>query len=224
MTLISKTQIDQLGNRLRKGQISDDDLRMLDAYRESFAEPYDEVVAVIRRAASLEPVGRWKTNISIIAKLLRERTMRLGRMQDIAGCRVVVDGILKQDSVVDQLVRAFPTAKVQDRRKRPTHGYRAVHLIATARDKLVEIQVRTELQHLWAQQSELLADRIDPSIKYGGNPDIQHILSVTSDAVSRLEAAEGDPPKEGFAERKAKVREGLLKLNEIFAASAPRVN
>jgi ppGpp synthetase/RelA/SpoT-type nucleotidyltranferase len=225
VTPISKTQIDQLGERLRKENISEDDLRQLDVYRESFADAYEEVVASIRSATRLEPVGRWKTNISIIAKLLRERTMRLGRMQDIAGCRVVVDGILVQDSVVQQLVSAFPTAKVQDRRKKPSYGYRAVHLIATARHKLVEIQVRTELQHLWAQQSELLADRIDPAIKYGGgDPSLQYILSFTGDTVSYLEAAEVYPAKQGISDSKARLRQALIGLNEMFGRQPPRVN
>jgi hypothetical protein len=47
-----------LGERLRRGQISEDDLRLLDAYRESFAAAYDEVVATIRRMTGIEPRGR----------------------------------------------------------------------------------------------------------------------------------------------------------------------
>ena len=85
----SRTQIDQLGDRLRKGEASDEDVRLLEAYRLSFAEAYEEVVASIQRAAQLEPTGRRaKLTRSIIGKLRREKT-RLSRMQDIAGCRVV---------------------------------------------------------------------------------------------------------------------------------------
>ena len=220
MTSLSKPQIDQLGERLRKGNISEDDLRLLDVYRESFTEAYEEVVAAIRSATGLEPVGRSKTNISIIAKLIRERTMRLHRMQDIAGCRVVVDEILKQDSVVGELVRAFPSAKVHDRRKRPSHGYRAVHLIATARDKLVEIQVRTELQHLWAQQSEIMSDVSDPAIKYGGgSPENKNLLSANSELIADLEEAE-----QLVAVRKAGLAEAMRKVNEYLAALPRRVN
>jgi len=35
---ISKTQIDRLGDRLKKGNITDDDLRVLDEYRLSFTD------------------------------------------------------------------------------------------------------------------------------------------------------------------------------------------
>ena len=204
MSSLSKTQVDQLGDRLRKGNISDDDLRLLDAYRESFAAAYEEVVTTIRTATGLEqlePAGRWKTNISIIAKLVRESTMRLSRMQDIAGCRVVVEDTLKQDWVVERLIRVCQAAKVYDRRKQPSHGYRAVHVIATAQERLIEVQVRTELQHLWAQLSEELSDLFDPSIKYGGgDSDIRELLSALSDAVSALEVWELRVGAEGLDE------------------------
>jgi ppGpp synthetase/RelA/SpoT-type nucleotidyltranferase len=37
---------------------------------------------------------------------------------------------------------------VIDRREKPSHGYRAVHVIVECGGRMVEIQVRTELQHL----------------------------------------------------------------------------
>jgi len=45
---ISKTQIDRLGDRLRKGSVTDSDLRLLDQYRRSFSEAYEMVTAAIR--------------------------------------------------------------------------------------------------------------------------------------------------------------------------------
>jgi hypothetical protein len=44
MESFSKTKVDQLGDRLRKGNITDDDLRLLDNYRRSFAGAYEAVV------------------------------------------------------------------------------------------------------------------------------------------------------------------------------------
>lgn len=41
---VSKTQIDRLGDRLRKHEISDDDLRLLDLYRRAeFSEKFSDV-------------------------------------------------------------------------------------------------------------------------------------------------------------------------------------
>ena len=88
VTAATKSQIDRLGDRLRKGDFGDGDLRDLDAYRRSFGQGYEEVVSRIRNALKLEPSGRpAKSTTSIVEKLRRE-TIRLSQMQDIAGCRL----------------------------------------------------------------------------------------------------------------------------------------
>ena len=46
---MSKTQIDRLGERLKKGNISEADLRLLDEYRRSFAEAFDFLAGLIRK-------------------------------------------------------------------------------------------------------------------------------------------------------------------------------
>ena len=76
--------------------------------------------------------------------------------------------VVEQDRIIESLVVLFEGANLSDRRKTPSHGYRAVHVIANYDGKFVEIQVRTALQHLWAELSEKLSDVIDPAIKYGG--------------------------------------------------------
>lgn len=191
MNSISKTQIDRLGDRLRKGKFGDEELRRLDEFRRSFAGAYEEVVNAIRKATQLDPTGRpAKSTTSIVEKLRRE-TIRLTQMQDIAGCRLVVQDIVKQDQIVGQLTAALPAADVVDRRKQPSHGYRAVHIIATAQGKPVEIQVRTELQHLWAQLSEKLSDVLDPAIKYGGgDAGARELMSISSRSIANLESME----------------------------------
>ena len=65
VNLLSKTQVDRLGDRLRKGIVAEEDIQQLDAYRRSFAESYDEIVAVVRDATQLEPTNgqpkaRWR--------------------------------------------------------------------------------------------------------------------------------------------------------------------
>jgi len=184
----SKTQIDQVGDRLRKGAVSEGDLRLLEAYRLSFDEAYEEVEASIHNAVQLAPAGRRaKTTHSIIEKLRRE-TIRLSQIQDIAGCRLIVKDILEEDRVVDRIKATLVKAVVIDRRKHPSYGYRAVHIIATARNRPIEIQVRTELQHLWAQLSEKLSDLLEPSIKYGGgDPEVRERLSKLSKLIASFE-------------------------------------
>jgi ppGpp synthetase/RelA/SpoT-type nucleotidyltranferase len=114
-------------------------------------------------------------------------------MQDIAGCRVVVNDLLTQDIVVENLKGLFEKVTVVDRRERPSHGYRAVHVIVERRGKLIEIQVRTSLQHAWAQVSEKLSDITGPSIKYGiGDEEVLLILARMSDRIMQHEEKEGE--------------------------------
>ena len=191
--MISKTQVDRLGERLKRGSPSDDDLRALDEYRRSFGEAYDAVVQAIKVRLKLEATGRpAKSTPSIVAKLARE-TIRLTQIQDIAGCRVVVSSVEQQDRVLKGICRLFEAATLIDRRKTPSYGYRAVHVVVVLQERAIEVQVRTKLQHLWAQVSEKLSDIVDPELKYGGGPEeSKEILSVTSTFVANLEGLEGD--------------------------------
>jgi ppGpp synthetase/RelA/SpoT-type nucleotidyltranferase len=165
---LSKTQIDKLGERLKAGETTDQDLRLLDDYRRSFAEAYEHVVETIRSRFDLRLTGRpAKSTASIVEKLRRE-SIRLSQIQDIAGCRMIVGDVVAQNQVVRELTNIIPAAIVVDRRVKPSHSYRAVHIIASLGRHAVEIQVRSELQHKWAELSEKLSDAVDPTIKYGG--------------------------------------------------------
>jgi len=128
---ISKSQIDQLGVRLKAGNPQHADIRLLDEYRRSFDEAYAHVVTTIRDRLKLQPTGRpAKSTTSIIEKLQRE-TIRLSQVQDIAGCRVLVRDMAHQDHVVARLRKVFVDTVVIDRRGHASHGYRA-------QDKLLE--------------------------------------------------------------------------------------
>jgi ppGpp synthetase/RelA/SpoT-type nucleotidyltranferase len=189
--MISKTQIDKLGDRLRKADITEADLRTLDEYRRSFSGAYEFVVGAIREELDLEPTGRpAKSTTAITEKLLRE-SMRLTQVQDIAGCRLIVPNVAEQDRVLASIIKLFENTDMVDRRKRPSHGYRAVHVIVTYAAKIVEIQVRTSLQHLWAELSEKLSDVFDPAIKYGGgDPVMVRFLSDWSVLLAQEETQE----------------------------------
>src|SRR6267378_4026262 len=162
----TKNQIDRLGDRLRRGGISAADLRLLNNYKRSFTRSYETAVGKIQGELKLEPTGRFpKTTTSIIDKLQREH-VRLSQMQDIAGCRLIVEDMASQDEVITRLKGLFDKFRIDDRRERPSHGYRAVHVIVDSGGKLVEIQVRTRLQQGWAEFSEKLSDVVDRAIKY----------------------------------------------------------
>ena len=189
---LSNTQIDRLGDRLRTQEVTEADLRLLDEHRASFSASYLRVVEIVRTQLGLNPTGRQaKTTESIIAKLKRESGIKLSRMQDIAGCRIIVSNVISQDATTGWVRELFAKARIVDRREKPSHGYRAVHVVVNLDGRLVEIQIRTALQHLWAELSEKLSD-LDPKIKYGGGPEsVQESLARISKNI--LDAESADP-------------------------------
>ncbi len=171
---MTKAQVNKLGERLRgTGPPSDDDLVRLQVFRDEYDEPMasaQERLQEALRVDRIETTARLKTTNTIVEKLRREKT-RLSEMQDIAGIRIVASGgLVEQDLLVGRVAAIFPGAKMVDRRKRPSHGYRAVHQIVRVDGFLVEIQVRTDLQNLWAQAFERFADRAGREIRYGSIP------------------------------------------------------
>ncbi len=108
---ISKTQIDRLGDRLRKGNFTDSDLRLLDDYRRSFTNAYEQVVGLIRRELKVDPTGRRAKSTTSIAEKLRRESIRLSQIQDIAGCRLIVPEISDQEHMTAAL-NSFPQVQL----------------------------------------------------------------------------------------------------------------
>jgi ppGpp synthetase/RelA/SpoT-type nucleotidyltranferase len=169
--VISGRQADRLGDRLRTADVPDPvDLEMLGAVVLEYDPALNDVARQLREIG-LTPTARLKTSGTIIEKLKRPPNLRLRAIHDIAGARVVKRISLdEQDDLVAEILEIWPDAEVIDRRTRPSHGYRAVHLIPRVRSKPVEIQVRTFFQDTWAQVMELMGDRWGREIRYGGQP------------------------------------------------------
>lgn len=95
-------------------------------------------------------------------------------------------GLDDQDDTVAQVLTRWPeaSANVYDRRTNPSHGYRAVHVIVNVEERPCEIQVRTALQHQWAELNEKAGDLFGRGIRYG----------EPADEVDRVLVADADPP------------------------------
>lgn len=220
VTIESKSQIDKLGERLRSEKTSDADLVMLDKYRLSFAEAYDATVRIINDKLGLVTTGRPAKSTQSIREKLQRESIRLSQIQDIAGCRIVVLNVEHQETVLSLLENAARssglTTTTFDRRVKPSFGYRAVHVIFHVKDRSVEVQIRTELQHVWAQLSEKLSDLFDPAIKYGGGEArLKAQLNRFSNHISEVEADE-----EQIWLMKLRVRSGEIEHTpELFETS-----
>jgi len=190
---VTKSQINKLGERLRASTSPDlASLAKLQEFRTVYDAPLRKVESVLREKVGTDATWRLKTVNTIIEKLRREKT-RLAEMQDIAGIRVVRESLLEeQTALAATIVELFPGAKLIDRRAKPQHGYRAVHIIPIVDGRPVEIQIRTSLQDLWAQAMEKLADEVGREIRYGAAPRERkedfHALMQSSVELAGLEA------------------------------------
>jgi putative GTP pyrophosphokinase len=215
----SKSEIDRLGDRLR---VSDtpDDRQMLDMYCRTFVKAYEIVLRQIYVTHGFNKVGRRraKSHGAIVDKLKWE-SIRLSQMQDIAGCRIVVPDVAHQNALLEKLRVSFSEVEISDRREKPSHGYCAVHLLVQIENRCVEIQIRTQLQALWAELSEKLVYKFGIAIKYGGGvAGVQHQLKSLSKAIHVMEMIEpviNDPVTQWLHEdTKTVIRNELLKLRE----------
>jgi ppGpp synthetase/RelA/SpoT-type nucleotidyltranferase len=133
-------------------------------------------------------------------------------MHDLAGMRLVVPaGRAEQDEIVEQIrglfVDGIRAPRVIDRRLEPVQGYRAVHVIAYPDGYPIEIQVRTEWQHLWAEWFERLADQYGRGIRYGDPPlrggdsagEMVAWMVRLADQIAAAEESEGTPPLSAMA-------------------------
>jgi ppGpp synthetase/RelA/SpoT-type nucleotidyltranferase len=215
---LSNAQIDRLGDRLRRQEFDEADLRTLDEYKLTFEPAYNLVVERIYRVTCLSVTGRPSKLTSSIAEKLKRESIRLSQMQDIAGCRAVVDDMGEQDRTVEAIAGAFKDVTVLDRRLKPSHGYRAVHLVVREGGKTIEVQIRTALQHAWAEMCEKFAGLNDPAIKYGGGPEsTRRALDVASGVIEEVEKLEADPAQADAA--RAAIAQGLRAgRNELLKA------
>jgi putative GTP pyrophosphokinase len=180
----TKSEIDQLGETLKHTPVSEASLIALDQFRLTFGTAIDQVRRALNEQCGVQCSLRpSKSTPSIIAKLIRQPTLRLTQIQDIAGLRVIVKDYAEQDALRDKVVAIYPDCKIYDRREKPSFGYRAVHLVMKVEGRLVELQIRTEFQHAWGQFSETYADLAGHDTKYKdlSLPFVDQLIGLSND-------------------------------------------
>jgi putative GTP pyrophosphokinase len=195
-SLLTISEIDKFGNKLKKLDalpcLEEIDHQLLNEFRNSFFE-IQNLISEALKSLSIEFTPRaGKTTKSIIKKLKRTN-YKLTQIQDIVGCRIIVDSITEQEQLIQKIIDTLnqDRCKLVDRRINPIHGYRAVHIIYNNNNQSYEIQLRTQLQDSWAKISEAFSDKIDEDIKYGkGNLEIIKILNKLSQIIEQDEIKE----------------------------------
>src|SRR5262245_24144287 len=105
---LSKSQIDKLGERLKKAAVPESDLILLSEFKSSFSKPFELVTRSIHAVKlalpfEVEVVERPEKTIQSIENKLRRESTRLSTMQDIAGCRAFVKDLKEQDRLLELL-------------------------------------------------------------------------------------------------------------------------
>jgi putative GTP pyrophosphokinase len=138
----------------------------------------------------IEVSQRLKRVATMVDKLGREPTMALSRMQDIGGCRAIVQSIDDLRAVQQRLMKNRPPVRVADYIVSPrSSGYRAVHVVVTYDGRCIEVQLRTQLMHEWAVAVERLGGQMDEDLKSGRGPrEVLEWLETVSQAMEMEDA------------------------------------
>ena len=206
----SRSKINWAGEVLASAKPSRDDLvlalEILDNWRASHNYPLNTFNVTLRdRIKRIDAKAiiaqRLKRSPAIIEKLQRFPGMRLSRMQDLGGLRVITTSIAN----VERLVKLYKTpnllehelVRFDDYINEPKNdGYRSVHLVYKYKSKrtpvydglLIELQVRTKLQHAWATAVETMSTVLGKNIKaHRGDKEWEKFFTISSAAFAYLE-------------------------------------
>lgn len=171
---MSKSALDRIGQNIRedKAEVIDLAISALNSWRESHGEilqKYYIYANILAKAIDKDNIiiaQRLKRLPTIVNKLKRFKDMRLSRMQDVAGIRIIVEDINQLD-LADNVLRKIENLKrVKDYIRKPkTSGYRGKHYIFEENEMFVEIQLRTQIQHLWATALETVDVLLGTTLK-----------------------------------------------------------
>ncbi len=144
---------------------------------------------------------RLKRLPTILDKIQRYPDMRLSRMQDIAGVRVITKNMVMVRSIQEAL-HAHELRTCRDYIIKPkSTGYRSCHLVFERDNLLVEIQLRTRLQHLWATSVETMDMYLGTSLKTSVASDTywQEFFALVSSAFAYFEEQPMLPQYQGYS-------------------------
>lgn len=202
---LSKTRIDRAGDALARERYRTDDEYLgaddvVDEYRAQHLAPLTETTAALQ--VWLDDHGepyylaqRLKRKPQILRKLSR-LPVRLSQLQDIGGLRVIVPLNRDVDALLRFLKVQFATQtdvtlrRITDYRERGRDrtGYRSLHVLLERDSRALELQIRSRIQHAWAENIERT------SVIYGyhlkeeeGDPAVLRYFQLLAEAFFDIE-------------------------------------
>lgn len=200
--MLTKTLIRKIGNKLRQNNYNDDDLIILNDYRNHHILVMNTLINTIKDKTPkpLFIARRLKRLSSIKSKLLRFSTMQLDRVQDIGGVRAVFKHKEQAKEYKDKISllyankkRALNIVKINDYVSYPKEdGYRGYHIVFEyhkGKDSLkgykIELQIRDLKQHFWATAIEIFSLISKHNLKIGeGEAEHKRFFYLCSKLIS----------------------------------------
>lgn len=154
---------------------------ILSNWRSSHEYPVQSMLGYFRKKAfeidkEAIVVRRLKRLPSILSKLKRENGMKLDRMEDIAGCRIVVKNLEQVYQIRNAIINGRTRNELRRERdyiKYPKNSdYRGIHLVYRYNGSKtqfsahsVELQIRSKVQHSWATAVEVVGTFTGQALK-----------------------------------------------------------
>lgn len=218
----SRKRVNKAGDRVRDVSATDQDFAVINEWRAAHRHVINTFQASLRQRAKTAGdkihVGqRLKRLNTIFDKLQRQPKMDLGRMDDVAGVRLIFPSI----ELLSGFRSQFHQARFQHERRnkddqydyiqRPKrNGYRGVHDVYAYKSQqseravglFIEVQYRTLVQHAWATANEVVGFVTDSEPKFDrGDERVRQFMAVCSEILARgLEGVSGPFPEMSMLE------------------------
>ena len=207
-------------------------LIILNNWRAAHAYPLQVICSNLRQKnPNAIVVQRLKRLESITGKIQRFPEMQLYKMQDLGGCRVIVDTIEQ----VYSAIKKYKSSRIRHILKREydyianpkKSGYRSYHMVyqfhsdskdTYNKNMFIEIQFRTKLQHMWATAVEMMGIYTKSNLKSSqGDQDILRFFTIVSSLFAIEEKMPICPNTSDFADELISEIKSLDKKNNIIS-------
>lgn len=213
----SRKRVSKAGDNVRAATASKEDLDTIEEWRAAHRGVLNTFQAILRTRTKFTQIivaQRHKRKNTIFDKLRRLPGMKLARMDDVAGCRLIFQSIEELYAFRDKFHKArFKHKRRNDESKYhyinfpKDTGYRGIHDVyeydvnSVAGQNLaglyIEIQYRTLVQHAWATAIEVIGFITESQPKFKqGDRRYEHAMALASEILARAhEDLKGPFPK-----------------------------